>query len=151
MADSLDALKGLRVNRLCTVTAEDVNEFARISGDDYEAHTDPEFMARSSYGQPIAHGALLVGYMSAVGTLAIRAAQNLGNRDVPVSLGYDRLRFVAPVFFGQIVTAHYTITGVDRERRRTTADVTIVNQEGATVAVAEHVMKWLHTDASNSR
>ena len=147
MGDTLAALGGLHVHRSFTVTAENVRDFVELSGDDYEAHTDPEFMARSSYGQPIAHGALLVGYMSAVGTMAIRAAQAIGNRDVPVSLGYDRLRFVAPVFFGETVTAYYTISNIDQERRRTVATVSVVNQDGITVAVAEHVMKWLQTDA----
>lgn len=149
MGESLAVtLTGLSVSRVLTVTGTDVADFVRISGDDYEAHTDPEFMARSSYGQCIAHGALLVGYMSAVGTQAIRAAQERGNRDVPVSLGYDRLRFVAPVFFGQSLTASYTIKAVDEERRRSVADVAVTNADGVTVAVAEHVMKWLHTDAS---
>lgn len=147
MGDTLAALGGLHVHRSFTVTAENVRDFVELSGDDYEAHTDPEFMARSSYGQPIAHGALLVGYMSAVGTMAIRAAQAIGNRDVPVSLGYDRVRFVAPVFFGETVTAHYTISSIDQERRRTVATISVVNQDGITVAVAEHVMKWMHTDA----
>ena len=147
MGDTLAALGDLHVHRSFTVTAENVRDFVELSGDDYEAHTDPEFMARSSYGQPIAHGALLVGYMSAVGTMAIRAAQAIGNRDVPVSLGYDRVRFVAPVFFGETVTAHYTISNIDQERRRTVATISVVNQDGITVAVAEHVMKWMHTDA----
>ncbi|KRA97908.1 hypothetical protein ASD83_12640 [Devosia sp. Root685] len=140
-------LEGLNVSRLFPVTAENVSDFVRLSGDDYEAHTDPDFMARSSFGRLIAHGALLVGYMSAVGTMAIRAAQARGNRDVPVSLGYDRLRFVAPVFFGDTVTASYTIKSVDEARRRSLADVAVVNQHGVTVAVAEHVMKWMNTDA----
>lgn len=140
-------LEGLSVSRLFPVTAADVSDFVRISGDDYEAHTDADFMAKSAFGQPIAHGALLVGYMSAVGTMAIRAAQARGNGDVPVSLGYDRLRFVAPVFFGDTVTASYSIKSVDEARRRSLADVAVVNQHGVTVAVAEHVMKWMNTDA----
>lgn len=148
MPDTLSSsLTGISVTRMFTPTAAHVRQFVEISGDDYEAHTDPEFMAGSSFGQPIVHGALLVGYMSAVGTAAIRAAQSRGNSDVPVSLGYDRMRFVAPVFFGQAVTAKYTISSVDEARRRSLAEVTVVNADGATVAIAEHVMKWLHTDA----
>jgi acyl dehydratase len=149
MPSSLDvSLGGLSVSRLQTVSAADVADFVRISGDDYEAHTDPDFMAKSSFGQLIVHGALLVGYMSAVGTDAIREAQKRGNKDVPVSLGYDRLRFVAPVLFGQSLTASYSIKAIDQERRRSVADVSVVNADGAIVAAAEHIMKWLHTDAS---
>ncbi|MBW4653473.1 MAG: hypothetical protein KME20_10635 [Kaiparowitsia implicata GSE-PSE-MK54-09C] len=148
MVDPLDAaLTGLSASRAFTVSSDDVGDFVRISGDDYEAHTDPDFMARSSFGRLIAHGALLVGYMSAVGTMAIRGAQARGNIDIPVSLGYDRMRFTAPVFFGDIVTATYSVKSVDKAKRRSLADVVVVNQNGVTVAVAEHLMKWLHTDA----
>ena len=148
MAEPLDlTLNGLSVSRSFSVSGDDVRDFVRISGDDYEAHTAPDFMARSSFGQPIAHGALLVGYMSAVGTMAIRAAKARGNGDVPVSLGYDRVRFTAPVFFGDTVTAEYRIKSVDEAKRRSLADIVMVNQSGLTVAVAEHLMKWLHTDA----
>jgi 3-hydroxybutyryl-CoA dehydratase len=48
-----------------TVGEVDVTLFAGVSGDHYAAHTDHEFMKQSTYGQRIAHGALLVGYMSA--------------------------------------------------------------------------------------
>lgn len=141
-------LEGLTVSRSFTAKAADVKDFVRISGDDYEAHTDSDFMAESSFGQLIVHGAMLVGYMSAVGTMAIRAAQKRGNTDVPVSLGYERMRFVAPMFFDQSVTARYTIKSVDEARRRSLADVEIVNEAGHTLAVAEHIMKWMNTDAT---
>lgn len=130
-----------------TVTAADVAAFVALSGDDYEAHTDAAFMARSSFGQQIAHGALLVGLMSAAGTRMIRAMQARGDDAVPVSLGYDRLRFVAPVFFGDEITISYIVDAVDESRLRSTASLTATNAAGVTVAVGEHVMKWLHPDA----
>lgn len=148
MPDALaDRLVGITVELSFTVTDRDVQDFVRLSGDDYEAHTDPDFMARSEYGQIIAHGALLVGYMSAAGTAAIRAARGRGETGVPVSLGYDRLRFVAPVFLGTTVTVAYTITAVDEARRRSLADITVAAEDGRALAVGTHVMKWMNTDA----
>jgi acyl dehydratase len=67
----------------------------------------------------------------------------LGIDSTPVSLGYDRMRFVAPVYFGDTITVTYTISQVDMDRRRTTAMIEITNQKGNTVAVAEHAMKWV--------
>jgi 3-hydroxybutyryl-CoA dehydratase len=149
MADNwIEAVEGLSVSYTASPSAEDVARFVELSGDDYEAHTDEAFMARSQFGRRIAHGALLVGYMSAAGTKAIRASQARGNTTVPVSLGYDRMRFVGPVFFGDTVTVTYTVTGVDAERRRSVATLEASNQNGQTVAVAEHIMKWLHPDAN---
>lgn len=150
MADKswTQSVEGLTVSYTATVTEEGVAQFVAISGDDYEAHTSEPFMAASAFGQRIAHGALLVAYMSAAGTKAIRASQGRGNCTVPVSLGYDRLRFVAAVFFGDAVTVTYSIKAIDAERRRSLAEVRVVNQNGELVAVADHIMKWMHPDAN---
>jgi 3-hydroxybutyryl-CoA dehydratase len=138
-----ESVSRLLASYTTTVHESDIAAFVALSGDDYEAHTDPEVMASSSFGGIIAHGALLVGYMSAAGTKAIRMARERGNDCTPVALGYDRLRFVAPVFPGDELKVTYEVKSVDTERRRSLADVVITNQSGTTVAVAEHVMKWL--------
>ena len=146
----VQSVTSLTVSFTASVAADTVDCFARLSGDDYEAHTDEEFMARSRFGQRIAHGALLVAYMSAAGTKAIRASRERGNDSVPVSLGYDHLRFVAPVFLGDTVTVSYEVQGVDAERRRSTARVHVVNQAGTLVASADHLMKWMKADAMST-
>jgi 3-hydroxybutyryl-CoA dehydratase len=126
-----------------TVSESDVYLFAGISGDFYAAHVDEEAMRATPFGRRITHGALLVGFMSAAGTMMIHKVASRGDGTIPVSLGYDRLRFVAPVFISDTVTVVYAVTGVDAERRRSTAAVTVLNQKGEQVAVAEHLMKWL--------
>jgi acyl dehydratase len=50
------------------------------------------------------------------------------------------------VFFGDTVTLTYTITAVDADRRRTTADIEARKQTGETVAVATHILKWVKKD-----
>ena len=80
--------------------------------------------------------------MSAASTLAVGATRASAD-EVPVSLGYDRIRFLAPVFFGDTVTVDYRITAIDLERRRANAEIQVVNQDGAIVAVATHVLKWV--------
>lgn len=139
----VDSVSGLFTSHTASVGIGDISAFVALSGDDYEAHTDPELMASCSFGGIIAHGALLVGYMSAAGTKAIRLARSRGNDCAPVSLGYDGMRFVAPVFPGDVLTVSYEVKSVDVERRRSLASIAITNQSGTTVAVAEHVMKWL--------
>jgi 3-hydroxybutyryl-CoA dehydratase len=129
-----------------TVTADDIAVFVRLSGDDYEAHTDPDIMAKTSFGGIIAHGALLVGYMSAAGTRAIRLARERGNDCSPVSLGYEAMRFVAPVYPGDSLRVAYRVKSIDEPRRRSTAVIEITNQKDAVVAVADHIMKWLKTE-----
>lgn len=130
-----------------TVTETDVVLFAGISGDMYEAHLNATAMARTRFGRPIAHGALLVGHMSAAGTALIMKLRRDGDTTVPVALGYDGLRFVAPVFPGDTVTTRYQVTSVDQPRRRSEARIEAVNQHGETVAVATHHMKWLEASS----
>jgi acyl dehydratase len=126
-----------------TVGETDVYLYAGITGDFSGNHVNEEFMRTSVYGKRIAHGALLIGYMSTCSTLMIDRSLEKGIDSTPVSLGYDRVRFVAPVFIGDTITATYTISEVDAERRRTRAAVKVVNQRGETVAVAEHLLKWV--------
>lgn len=112
---TLNAEIGEKVSFAKTVGEVDVTLFTGLSGDHYAAHTNHEFMKQSVYGQRIAHGALLVGYMSAASTRMIEHAQRKGQSGTPVSLGYDRLRFLAPVLFGDTVTVEYALTAVDQE------------------------------------
>ena len=125
-----------------TVSESDVYLFAGISGDFAPNHVNRAYMEKSSYGRLIAHGALLVGFMSAASTQM--AAKSRADASVTgVSLGYDRMRFLAPVFFGDTITVSYTVASIDAEKLRATADIRITNQDGTLVAVATHLLKWV--------
>jgi len=125
-----------------TVGEYDVYSFAGITGDFAPNHVDKSYMEKSSYGRRQAHGALMVGYMSTASTLVIAHTRE-GADETPVSLGYDRIRFLAPVYFGDTITVEYRISAIDRERRRATGDITITNQDGILVAAAIHILKWV--------
>lgn len=125
-----------------TVGEYDVYGFAGITGDFSPNHVDKAYMEKSSYGRLQAHGALMVGYMSTASTLVI-AHTRADADETPVSLGYDRVRFLAPVYFGDTITVDYTISAIDVERRRSTGDIRITKQDGTLVAVAQHILKWV--------
>ncbi len=125
-----------------TVSESDVYLFAGITGDLSPNHVDEAAMAKTPYGGRIAHGALLVGYMSACSTMACARTRGDGS-EVPVSMGYDRIRFLKGVRIGETITVKYRIAEIDEERRRSTADVEISTEDGALVAVANHVLKWV--------
>lgn len=126
-----------------TVGESDVYGFAGITGDFSGNHVNEEYMKGSKYKHRIAHGALLIGYMSTASTMVIDACVRRGIVETPVSLGYDRVRFVAPVFIGDTVTVIYRIAEIDEAKRRSRSDIRVVNQAGETVAVAEHLLKWV--------
>ncbi len=128
-----------------TVGETDVYLFAGITGDLSPNHVNKSYMEKSRFGRRQAHGALIVGFMSTASTLAIANSRE-GAEETPVSLGYDRIRFLAPVYFGDTVTVDYCIAAIDLERRRSTADITVKNQDGTLVAVGTHILKWVKND-----
>jgi len=135
---------GDRVSFSKTVSESDVYLFAGVTGDLAPVHVNQALMEKSAYGQRIAHGALVVGFMSTTSSMMVEQSRDgHGKGETPVSLGYNRVRFLAPVFFGDTITVNYEITAVDEIRRRSTADIKAVNQHGETVAIATHVLKWV--------
>ena len=126
-----------------TVGESDVYLFAGITGDFAPVHVDHEFMKRNSpFGERIAHGVLLLGFTSTASTMAADRLLAAHGWKSMVSLGYDGIRFVAPVRIGDTITVRYRITGRDEARQRTTSEFEVVNQRGETVLVGRHIMKW---------
>src|SRR4030081_2347619 len=127
---------GLSTRFSKTVSECDVYLFAGITGDLDPNHVDEEFCRGTSLGHRVAHGALIVGYMSAAST------RILEDFDRPmVSVGYDRIRFLKPVYFGDTITVHYAISAVDAKRERIVAKVEVKNQRDELVCVADHIMQ----------
>jgi 3-hydroxybutyryl-CoA dehydratase len=127
-----------------TIAETDIYLFAGITGDLSPNHVNEQMMRRSKYGRRVAHGALLVGFMSTGSTRLIETfgGSALG-KATAVSLGYDRIRFVAPVFIGDTITVRYRITRVEPARDRSYGAVVVTNENGTEVAVANHILKWV--------
>jgi 3-hydroxybutyryl-CoA dehydratase len=121
-----------------TVGESDVYLFAGITGDFSPNHVNKEIMQGTPYKERIAHGVLSVGFASTTSTLMIEKSGAKA-----VSLGYDRIRFISPIFIGDTVTVTYTISEIDQENLRTRAKIEVVNQRGEVCTVAEHILKFL--------
>ena len=124
-----------------TISESDVYLFAGITGDFSPNHINRQYMERSFYGRLMAHGALLVGFMSTVSTMAI--AETREADEIPVSVGYDRIRFLQPVFLGDTVTVTYKIIEIEHSRKRSYSDIELINQNRELVAVAKHILQWV--------
>ena len=81
-----------------TVTETDIVNFAGITGDWNEIHTNKELAERGPFRQRIAHGALI--FSIATG-LSVRLGQT--GDTVVAFYGLDRLRFVKPTFIGDTI------------------------------------------------
>lgn len=127
---------GLSTRFSKTVSESDVYLFAGITGDLDPNHVDEEYCKRTSLGHRVAHGALIVGYMSAASTRILEDFER-----PMVSVGYDRIRFIKPVYLGDTINIEYVITSLDRERERIISKVEVRNQQGELVCVADHIMQ----------
>jgi acyl dehydratase len=125
------------------VTEQAVHAFAELSGDHSPNHMDEAVMAGSAYCGRIAHGALLVAYMSACSTEIVERTLGARETETPVSLGYDGIRFVRPVYMGDRLRLRYVVREIDPVRRRALSEITITNQDNTTVCVGKHILKWV--------
>ena len=112
-----------------TMTEGLVMEFARLTGDTNSLHTDPEAARKSLFGKPVAHGLLVlstvVGLWMRVGLVGV------------VFGGFDKVRFLKPVFFGDRVCAKFFTTAL-QDRGGYGLVVLhneVLNQKGETVMV----------------
>ena len=119
-----------------TVTEADVYMFAGITGDFAPVHVNEEYMKRTRFEGRIAHGILILGLAS------IASSQSAARASIPgVSAGYDRVRFLGPVRFGDTIRIDYTLRRKDAERARLYCEVKGINQRNESVLSAEHVIK----------
>ncbi len=123
-----------------TISESDVYLFAGITGDFSRMHTDEAFMAATPFKHRIVHGVLTF----ALGSTASTMIQVKANANVPsLSYGYDRLRFLHPVYFGDTVTANYTIESIDEANFKSFAKIEIFNQHRELCVVATHILKFI--------
>jgi len=89
-----------------------IDEFAKLSGDDYWIHTDPERARKQSpFGGTIAHGALVQVLQS---RLRIPLDYEVVGFNNMVNYGSDRLRFPAPVPAGSRIHARTRVKSVEK-------------------------------------
>jgi 3-hydroxybutyryl-CoA dehydratase len=116
-----------------TITEADVVNFAGISGDFIELHTNEEYARQSPYNRRIAHGMLTLSIATGLMT-----QMNLITDTVVAFYGIDKLRFVKPVFIGD--TIHVKKKVVDAIAKGgaagvVTFDTTVLNQNAEAVLV----------------
>jgi 3-hydroxybutyryl-CoA dehydratase len=121
-----------------TVSETDVYLFAGITGDFSAVHVDEEFCRGTRYGHRIAHGALLVGFVSTVMARMTALLPPPGG----VSYRYE-VKFTAPVLIGDTVTTALTLAETRPERRELVFRARTTNQRGETVLEGQTVLKLI--------
>ncbi|MDI1335831.1 MAG: MaoC/PaaZ C-terminal domain-containing protein [Lacunisphaera sp.] len=119
-----------------TITETDIVIHAGQTGDFYPHHMDKEWCATQPFKQRMAHGTLI--FSVAIGMTA-------GDiNPVAMSYGYDKLRFIKPVFIGDTIACRATIAE-KRDHKKpgygmVVEKVEAINQRNETVLVCEHLL-----------
>ena len=114
-----------------TITESDVMAFANLTGDHVRLHTDEAFARTTKYGRRIAHGALVFSV-----SMGLATQMHLFDDTLIAFAGVDKLRFVAPVFFGDTVKVVKKV--IERKelgpgQGTVTFESRVLNQEGKLV------------------
>ena len=121
------------------ISEYDVYGFAGITGDFARNHVNEQYMKEHSpYGKRIAHGLLSLCMSSTCSTAFAEKSEV-----TCVSLGYDKVRFLKPVFIGDTITVSYTCEAVDEEKGRSYSRVEVYNQDRELCTVATHILRYL--------
>jgi acyl dehydratase len=120
-----------------TITEADIVLHAGQTGDFFPHHMDAEWAATQPIGQRIAHGTLI---------LSIAVGMTAGDiNPQAMSYGYDRIRFIKPVFIGDTITVTAEITEKSDHAKQPERFgyvhelVTVTNQRGETPLVLTHL------------
>jgi 3-hydroxybutyryl-CoA dehydratase len=115
-----------------TITDDDIQRFADLVGDHNPVHLDDDYAQTTRFGRRIAHGMLSASLLSAV-----LANQLPGEGTVYLS---QTLKFVAPVFPGDTVTARVTVTKVRDDKPIVTLETVCMNQHDEPLIKGEAVV-----------
>lgn len=131
------AIGAARTSMGRTITEADIVLHAGQTGDFYPHHMDAEWCKTQPFKQRIAHGTLV---------FSVAVGQTAGEiNPAAFSYGYDRLRFIKPVFIGDTLTTRCSVKEKRDDAKRPAHGVVVelvesLNQRGETVLAAEHLL-----------
>ncbi len=91
-----------------TVHQEDINLFAKLTGDEQWIHTDPARAADGPFGTTVQHGFLTLGLATAL-LWEVCTVDGFG---VILNYGLNRVRFPAPLRVGSRIRTHVEVAEV---------------------------------------
>ena len=120
-----------------TITEGDIVLHAGQTGDFYPHHMDAEWCKTQPFGQRVAHGTLIL-------SIGIGLTAEEINPEA-FSYGYDRVRFIKPVFIGDTIRARVTLKDKRDYPKRAEQGLVVeacevINQKNETVLACEHVL-----------
>jgi acyl dehydratase len=129
-------LNETRVTRGRTVTEADIVLHAGQTGDFFPHHMDAEWCKSQDFGQRIAHGTLIF-------SIAVGLTADMVN-EAAMTYGYEKLRFIKPVFIGDTLYTRVTVTNKKDHKKPgygiVTESLEAINQRKETVMACDHLL-----------
>ena len=125
---------GQTAKRSASFTAEDVETYARLTGDRNPLHFDEAFTAGTRFGRLLVQGGLTTGVLNALVAMDLP-----GPGTVFISHNW---RFTGPVYIGDTVTAEATVLSIHASKPVTQLGIRIARQDGEVVLEGE---AWCYT------
>lgn len=119
-----------------TITETDIVMHAGQSGDFFPHHMDEAWCSTQPFKKRIAHGTLII-------TIGVGLTAGEIN-EVSMTYGYDRIRFIKPVFIGDTISVTVSIKDKKDHKKNGYGIVTelleIRNQQQEVVMICEHLL-----------
>lgn len=110
-----------------TITNEDVEKFAALSGDRNALHLNEEFAGKTRFGKRVVHGMLLASFFSQI------VGMHIGTQKV-LYLS-QTLNFKEPVYIGETVQVEFELKHFSEAAQIATFKTTIKKESTGTICV----------------
>ena len=107
------------------IRREDVEAFAKLSGDYNPLHLDREYAARTEFKKPVAHGMIVASLVSTLVGMHLPGPGALWAE--------QKFRWKAPVFVGDEVTVELEVMHKSEGARTVLIEIKGVNQRGEVI------------------
>lgn len=94
------------------VTQDMINQFAQLTGDPVEIHTNEELARQTPFGGTIAHGLLT---LSMIGGFVTATEVLIEGVTMGVNYGFNKVRFMAPVRTGGRIRGRFTLLAAEEK------------------------------------
>jgi 3-oxoacyl-[acyl-carrier protein] reductase len=118
-----------------TITQEDVDTFAKLTGDFNPVHVDEEFASRTAFGKKVVHGMLTSSFISTMIGMLIPGPGALWTSQT--------IEFLNPSFIGDKITVHAEVRKKSIATRMLVLKIKITNQKDIIVVSGESKVKML--------
>lgn len=124
-----------------TVTSTDIVNFACLTGDFNEVHTNYEYAKSTPFGEVIAHGPLIYGIAG-----GLQYASGINDGTLLALLGIDKWRILRPIRHGDTIHMEQTVIAKRNTRKPGRGVVTfkreIKKQDGSVVQEMEATLMY---------